>query len=324
MSLRQELCHRLTLEGSHFVLAVSGGADSIFLAYFFIWLRELADIKLSLAHFNHQLRPEADEMESQALRAFAATWDLSYYEGSSSVRDLAKERKSGIEEAARFARHNFLENTRQEQMAADHPKRPVYLAIGHNADDLLETLLINLGRGSGISGLASMPYFDGRIVRPLLILPRTEIRSFLNTRALSYFEDASNESPEYLRNRIRMELIPLWSDILGYTPLKQAFNLSEHSREESQALDALAKRALEEALIERTELNLIALTAWPSGLYYRVIDLFLKGQLGQEYQLPAASFSVLATKLEQLPCRASMTLAGARQLEICDWYLRLH
>lgn len=294
----------------------------MFLAYFFIWLRELADIKLSLAHYNHQLRPGADEVESEAISNFSQTWNLPYFEESSSVLDLAKERKAGVEEAARFARHTFLENIRQKVEATD-PARPVYLAIGHNADDLLETLLINLGRGAGIAGLASMPYFDGRIARPLLILPRTDIRAFLNQRDISYFEDASNESPEYLRNRIRMELIPLWSDILGYTPLKQAFNLSEHMREESLALDELAGLALEETVLTEGGLNLKALDAWPSGLYYRVIDLYLKRQLGQDYQLPAASFAVLERKLEQLPCRACITLAGARQLEVRDWYLRL-
>lgn len=320
MNLRAELKRALDLEGQNFVLAVSGGPDSLFLAYFFIWLRDLEDIEISLAHFNHNLRPGYDQEESITLRDFAREWQVEYLEEEADVLALARERKAGIEEAARFARHKFLRRVRDDKRTNGDQ---VYICLGHNLDDLIETMLINWGRGSGPAGLASMPYCDGVLLRPLLQLGRQEIRDFLDNRGLKYFTDLSNDSPEYLRNRIRLELVPLWEDILGYSPKEKAFTLSENIRRESDALDEIVDKSISPYLLGDNSLNLKVLDEFPQGLWYRVINTFLQSKLGPSFSLPRRIYQDLEIKLKDLPSRASFNLKSGYILQVKEWILLL-
>lgn len=316
--LRQELKSRLSLgPQSHFLLGISGGPDSMFLAYFFIWLRARDGCQLSLAHFNHQLRPEADEAETLGLAAFANKWQLPFYCATADVRALASQRQAGIEEAARAARHQFFQDTLaqlslavEDQQTKSHPCQRPILALGHNQDDLLETVLINLGRGSGPDGLTSMPYFDGSIIRPLLGLTSQEIRSFLDQRDLSYYIDHSNLEDIYLRNRLRKEVVPAWRTALGYDPGPQVRRLTESLRAERESLDQTAAMALEACRLEASDqLNLITLTAWPQGLHYRVLQLFFQENLPHTpFSLGQKQYEQIAKTLASLPGRASFDL----------------
>lgn len=317
--LRAQLREHMALGAQqHFLLAVSGGADSLLLFYFFIWLSRRDGVKLSVAHFCHQLRPGEDERESAALLELAKFWAVPYYEDSADVRSLARERKAGLEEAARYARHSFLENLRarlaRQQESCEH-----YIALGHNLDDLCETMLLNLGRGTGPRGLASMPYFDGRLVRPLLLLRSSEIRRFLEQRDLPFFADFSNLSGDFLRNRLRHDLIPLWEDILGYAPHYQCYRLADISRQESEVLDIYAREALQDVLVGQDKLNLKRLNKWPRGLHYRVYNAWLQKHTAEAFTLSYALFKDLRRAQQTLPRTASFDLSGSWQLKIKGW-----
>lgn len=325
MRLREDLKRQLPCDRhSHFIVALSGGADSLLLAYFLIWLRRRDQVQVSFAHFCHHLRPAVDAQESHFLQTFAHTWQVPYYEAEADVQALACERRRGVEEAARFARFAFFERLDRELSC---PEVHTYLALGHNLDDLVETILINLGKGTGISGLSSMPYFDGKKVRPLLSLRSQAIRSFMQSRGLAYLEDASNQHAEYLRNRLRLELIPLWEDVLGYFPGQACLALSENLQSEDLVLDDLARLALEELLLADGSLQLNGLAKWPQGLYYRILNRYVKRQVEQRGRawdfLPRRLYQQIETKLLQLPCRAEFFLPGGWRIEINHWRMQV-
>ena len=312
--LRQEIKSKLSLgPQSHFLIGISGGPDSMFLAYFFIWLRAREGCQISLAHFNHQLRPEFDEEETHGLAAFARTWDLEFYTATADVRALAAQRQAGIEEAARAARHHFFQETLvrlQREAGLDSPNPFPLLALGHNQDDLVETVLINLGRGTGLDGLSSMPYYDGKILRPLLGLSSQEIRDFLKDRGLSYYLDQSNAQDLYLRNRIRQEVLPAWRAALGYDPGPQLLKYTESLRSERQALDQTAGMALAACrLPSSNQLNLKSLISWPLGLHYRILQQFFQESLQAEsFTLTDQQYKQIAKTLADLPGQASFDL----------------
>lgn len=200
-------------EGS-VLAAVSGGADSVAM------LRLLADIMESgqrvnrlsqaktdvqssgtlAAHYNHCLRPEADEDEA-FVRDLCENWGIPFISERGDVAAEAARRKRGVEETARDMRYAFLERVRV-QTGAD------WIATAHTASDNVETLLLNLSRGTGLAGLCGIPQQRGRIIRPLLNVSREEIISFLSERGIDFREDGSNADIRYRRNYIRHNVIP--------------------------------------------------------------------------------------------------------------------
>ncbi len=186
------------------LVGVSGGPDSLCL------LDGLARLGFSLvvAHFDHQLRPESGS-DADAARQAAERLGLTFRLGSQNVVEFAAAERLSIEEAARVLRYRFLfTEARRCQAQA--------VAVGHTADDQVETVLMHLLRGSGLAGLAGMDFvarmetWDPEIplVRPLLAFWRAETVAYCDERGLNPVTDASNQDPAYFRNRLRHELIP--------------------------------------------------------------------------------------------------------------------
>ena len=182
--------------GEHITCALSGGADSTALLHGLHSLQGELGITLSAAHFNHQLRGEESERDEAFVRRMCAEWGIPLVVGREDVRRYADTHKLGLEEAARQCRYAFLET------------QPGLIATAHNADDNAETLLLHLLRGSGLRGLCGIPPKRGRIIRPLLSIPRQEILSYLQAEGLPWTEDSSNATDNYLRNRLRHAVLP--------------------------------------------------------------------------------------------------------------------
>ncbi len=186
------------------IVGVSGGPDSLCL----LGALHEAGYQLIAAHFNHNLRPESIQ-EARSVEETAAQFKIPFAAGSGDVRQLAKEERLAIEEAARMLRYRFL-------FAQAHRFEAQAVAVGHTADDQVETVLMHFIRGSGLNGLRGMDYrthletFDPAIpvVRPLLDVARDETVAYCAAHAMVPHYDPSNESLDYLRNRIRHSLIP--------------------------------------------------------------------------------------------------------------------
>ncbi|MBV9618365.1 MAG: tRNA lysidine(34) synthetase TilS [Verrucomicrobia bacterium] len=196
-----------------YLVGVSGGRDSVAL------LRGLIDSgykNLIVCHLNHQLRGRASNADARFVKRLTSQYDVDVAIGSTNIRALAAKRKMSIETAAREARYEFF-----AKIAKSKRCRTIFL--GHQADDVVETFLINLFRGAGTTGLSSMREVSKRriadidltIVRPLLRIWRSEIDRYVRAHRLKFREDASNKNLAPLRNRIRRRMIPYLEKLLG-------------------------------------------------------------------------------------------------------------
>ncbi len=195
--------------GERFLLAVSGGVDSIVLLDLLHRVGRGRGWRLRIAHLNHQLRGVSSLADERLVHSMARRMKIPITVERADVRGIARARKISIEMAAREARHRFL-----ARIAERHRIRSI--ALAHHADDQVELFFLRLLRGSGMEALAGMKWRSPSparpniaLVRPLLDVPKAELYAYAEARKLAFREDATNESTDFLRNRIRHELLPL-------------------------------------------------------------------------------------------------------------------
>lgn len=217
--------------GDLVIVAVSGGPDSVCLLYLLHELRDELNFDLVVAHYDHGLRPDEDESETQFVHRLAESMHLPCE--TEKALSLNSGKTASMEEKARDARYGFFEKV----MDKCHAQK---IAMGHNLNDQAETVIMRLLRGSGPSGLAGIPPSrDHGIIRPLLEIKREEILSYLESRKLSYVLDSSNLETRYLRNEIRLKLLP---QLLTYQPrlIEHLGQLADTLRNENRYLEKQA------------------------------------------------------------------------------------
>jgi tRNA(Ile)-lysidine synthase len=204
------------------------------------------DWQLSLAHLNHQLRGRSSDADERLVRSRAAKLGLPAFIDRADVRGLARAGKISIEMAAREARHDFLARIASKSGISA-------IALAHHADDQIELFFLRLLRGTGGEALAGMKWSNPspsnpriRLVRPLLDLPKSALRTFAKKRRIRFREDASNASRDIQRNRIRHELLPLLRE--KYQPALDStvVRLMDIVGTEAQCVTDLARAWLEE------------------------------------------------------------------------------
>lgn len=193
--------------GETVVVAVSGGADSVALLDILTSLEKYR-LRLIVAHLNHRLRGAESDGDEAFVRELAARYDLPCEVLSEDVLALSRAERLSLEDAGRLARYRFFDS-----VAKKHGVSAV--ALAHHADDQAETVLMRLLRGAGTGGLAGMAPKSGLYIRPLLHVRRVDIEQYLASWGLSFRTDSSNRDTTFLRNRIRLELLPLLS---SYNP----------------------------------------------------------------------------------------------------------
>jgi tRNA(Ile)-lysidine synthase len=203
--LRWIKVRRLFISGETVVVAVSGGPDSLALLHILSGLKDQLRLGLVVAHLNHGIRGEESDADALFISELTARWGLSAIIGRADVPTYAAERKMSLEEAARESRYAFLEKAAQDVGASR-------VAVGHNANDQVETVLMHWLRGAGSEGLSGMAPITKRgdiwLVRPLLGISRERIEGYCFRHGLDTRLDSSNLSENMLRNRIRLRLIP--------------------------------------------------------------------------------------------------------------------
>lgn len=185
--------HGLISPGDQIVCAVSGGADSMAMLFAMYLLKEKMGIRLAAAHFNHNLRGSESDADEVFVRDFCARYDIELFVGSAEVTAGEK----GLEAAAREARYAFFATL------------PGKIATAHTADDNAETVLLHLVRGTGLKGLGGIAPIRGKIIRPMLSVTRQEVLAFLEEYHIPHREDSSNQTDQFLRNRLRHHVMPL-------------------------------------------------------------------------------------------------------------------
>lgn len=188
--------------GQRVLLAVSGGVDSMVMAHLF----SKSGIYIALAHCNFMLRGEQSDMDQQLVKQTAAELQLAFFTTSFNTTEYSSKQGVSIQMAARELRYQWFEQTRKNN-GYD------LVATAHHLDDSIETLVINLARGTGIRGLKGIPVKNGTLVRPLLFAGRQQIEEYAAENNVSYRQDLSNLEDKYIRNKIRHHIIPVMKEI---------------------------------------------------------------------------------------------------------------
>ncbi len=271
--------YKMVEAGDKVIVGVSGGPDSVCLLDVMKTLSGELNISIVAAHFNHGLRKGEDESETRLVEGIAQSMGLPFETEKAS--HLSRDDPS-LEERAREARYAFLERVRERYGSRR-------IAVGHNKNDQAETVLIRLLRGTGPSGLAGInPVRDNGIIRPLIEVDRQEVIGYLDARGLSYAHDSSNTDTRYLRNRIRLELLPRMRD---YQPqiIEQLCRLSNIIRDEDAYMESLASdwagKEAEKGGKGDISVPLASLEKLPGPLRNRVIRILLKKVRGNHYPL---------------------------------------
>ena len=236
--------------GDRVIAAVSGGADSVCLLALLCALREPLEIRIRALHVHHGLRGEEADRDADFVRSLCEGLHVPCHILKVDVRGLAAEKGMSEEEAGRFLRYEALEKeasdwesedrSGQDGGSADSSFRPVKIAVAHHSGDQVETILHNLFRGSGLSGMKGIVYRRGRIIRPLLDVDRDCILKWLADHGLSYVQDSTNDTLHYTRNRIRNQLLP---EIEQYVNRGAAGNILRLGRLAAQADEYLESQA---------------------------------------------------------------------------------
>jgi len=203
ISLKNELKNLVSHpEKRSYLLAVSGGADSMVLASLFRDFRDEiqnSEFKIQIAHINYKLRGKDSDLDQETVQDFCEKNNIPFHLYEVSEKDRKPE--NSIQLWARELRYDFFRKIKEQEQLE-------FLATAHHLNDQLETFLINLSKASGIKGLSGIPANDNHILRPLLHVSKDEIYKFAEKNDIAFREDLSNKKSDYLRNKIRNEIVP--------------------------------------------------------------------------------------------------------------------
>jgi len=212
------------------LLAVSGGKDSVLMAHLFAE----AGFCFGIAHCNFGLREEASDLDEAFVKALADQFKVDFYSTHFHTEQYAGKNHVSIQMAARDLRYQWLEEIR-------HTNHYSYVAVAHHQTDSVETVLLNLLRGTGIAGLSGILPKRKKLIRPLLAFTGKEVEEMVLQKQIAFREDASNASTKYKRNRIRLEVLPVLRKI---NPEIERTFLANGKR--FQAIESFMKQAVEE------------------------------------------------------------------------------
>ena len=234
--------YNMIQSGDGIVIGVSGGPDSMTLLNILNNLKEKLNIKLYVAHINHSIRKEADE-ETEYVKDFCKKIDVEFFDKKVKVEEIAKELKIGTEEAGRNIRYEFFEEVAHKVGANK-------IATAHNLNDNAETVLMNIMRGTSVSGLKGIDKVrDGKYIRPIIECSRAEIEDYCKEKNLNPRYDKSNNENIYTRNKIRNLLIPFLQKEFNPNIVEGINRLSQIAIEEEQFINKVVEKEYEKLQI---------------------------------------------------------------------------
>ena len=239
--------YNLIEDGDNIVLAVSGGPDSISMLNILNDLKKkkIFNFNFCVAHVNHMIRKEAKEDEL-FVKSYCEKNNISFYSKSIDVKKLANNNKIGTEEAGRYARYEFFDEVLRKTNSNK-------IAIAHNKNDKAETIIMNILRGSGISGLKGIEAKRGKYIRPLIECERFEIENYCEVKNLKPRIDKTNFENIYTRNKIRNIVIPYVEKEFNPNIIETLNRLSEVVSDEENYIENVVLDTFEELLISEKE-----------------------------------------------------------------------
>ncbi|MDD4570729.1 MAG: tRNA lysidine(34) synthetase TilS, partial [Tepidanaerobacteraceae bacterium] len=233
--------YNMVQKGDRIIIGVSGGPDSVCLLHLLMTFRNELEIFLYVAHLDHMFRGRDSEDDAYFMKVLCEKWNVPFFSDKINVPEYVQ--KSGLspEDAARRVRYDFFKRVKDQTGAQK-------IATGHNRNDHEETILMNIFRGAGLDGLIGIDPVRNCYIRPLIDIPREAIEEYLKKEDIPFRIDATNLTPDYFRNSLRLELIPIIRE--KYCP---------HLGESLRRLAEIARRDLSfmEEAMERAEVSVI-------------------------------------------------------------------
>jgi tRNA(Ile)-lysidine synthase len=258
--------------GESVLIGLSGGPDSVCLLHILHDIRDAFKLTLNAVYVDHGLRPDETGQEISFCKRRCEDLDVPFVTKSIDVKSYAREQKMNVQEAARLLRYWTFDQAAHEMNAAK-------IALAHTSDDQAETLLMRLFRGSGPRGLAGIPPVRKNIVRPLIETERKDIERFLDDRKIGFMVDSSNAKEHYLRNRIRLSLVPLLKE-LNPDITETLSKTAEILRDEEKYFEFIVTKTLMKLISRKTdsriELFLTPLEAMEKVILRRVLRRVLE------------------------------------------------
>lgn len=218
-------------EKDRILVGLSGGPDSIFLLYI---LHNYFNNQLIIAHINHKLRGVDSDLDEKFVRTISQKLKIPLYVIREDIRKLSNENKKSIEEVGREVRFSFFDKT----LKVENFNK---IALGHNLDDNVETILINFIKGSGTKGLIGIPEKRGNIIHPIINIKKEEILKFLEENKIEYRVDKTNFEIDFLRNKVRNYLLPIIEKEFNKNFKEKILSLSNILKVEDRFLDNLVE-----------------------------------------------------------------------------------
>ncbi|MCD6323054.1 MAG: tRNA lysidine(34) synthetase TilS [Clostridiales bacterium] len=222
----------MIVRGDTIWVALSGGADSCSLLHLLNDIKTDINFILKAVHINHQLRGDESEGDEKFCRTLCAENGIALSVYNADVKQIAKDKGMTIEQAGRSVRYNIFET-----------KCPGKVAIAHNMNDNVETLLMNLIRGTGTTGMCGISHMTGKYIRPLIKISRASIENYCADNGIKYVTDSSNEDTVYFRNAVRHKILPLMSEITGKDVVPALDRASESIRIDADFINKAADEA---------------------------------------------------------------------------------
>ncbi|MFU8819378.1 MAG: tRNA lysidine(34) synthetase TilS [Desulfurivibrio sp.] len=281
--------YRLIGAGELVLVGVSAGPDSMALLHALHRLSAAGGFRLAAAYVDHGLRPAETGAERELVAAASRRLAIPWRSGAVMVRDYARQEGLSLEHAARERRYRFLIRTAAEMGAG-------CLAVAHTADDQAEELLLRLLRGTARKGLSGMERrrpgnrnegqggggTELKVIRPLLVVTKSEILAYLAERRIAYAEDSSNRDLRFLRNRVRLELLPWLAERFNPNIRETLRRTAAVLRDEDELLERLAAEAYARVLLvtqpgsadrlDQLHLDLAVFSAQPVALRRRLLE----------------------------------------------------
>jgi len=271
--------YHLLNQGDRLVVGVSAGVDSMVLLHLLNACRQTFNLSLIVTYVNHGIRPKEPEKEADFVQKECERLHLPFECGTFNAKEFQRLGKFSLQEAARRLRFHFFEQILQKYDAQK-------IALGHQADDQVETVLLRLMRGAGLQGLKGiLPIREGKVIRPLLEVWRHEIEAFATKNNIPYLIDSSNLKEDYLRNRLRLSLIPLLEKEYQPNLKKILLRTSAILREENDYLEKEAEKIYQNMVEGKGDALMFQYPVYRSlhpAIQWRVIRKMLRRIYGEE------------------------------------------
>lgn len=234
-------------KGESVIVGISGGADSVCLYKILLELKKYFDIDIIAVHIHHGIRGDEADRDMNFVENMCKNDGVKFKCYKYNVPEYAKANGLSEEEAGRTLRYKAFDEVAKELISNG---RSVKIAVAHNRNDSAETFIHNLCRGSGLKGLAGIPYKNGSIIRPVLCLTREEIERYLSEHNIAHIDDSTNFTEDYTRNKIRHRVLPYLNENINDNSISHICQAADELREIEDYLSEITNYAYENIVSE--------------------------------------------------------------------------